>query len=47
MKEDLRLRIDQLIKEFEKSTDKKYSSSRDFYLRTAIGLLKEVLKSEQ
>lgn len=47
MKEDLRIRIDQLIKDYEKSTEKKYASTRDFYLNVAIGLLKEILKSEQ
>ena len=47
MKEDLRIRIEQLIKDFDKSTEKSYPATRDFYLKVSIGLLKEILKSEQ
>lgn len=47
MKEDLRIRIDQLIKDYENTTEKRYTATRDFYLNVAIGLLKEILKTEQ
>lgn len=44
MKEDLRIRVQELVREYE-STKNLNHGTRDFFLRVAIDLLKEILES--